>query len=208
MQIQFRKKIDVKANRTTRIIMKTYIRAIFLVLILGLISQYAEAQYQVKHSVFSNGGKVVQNDNYRINRTVGQPETGSVSNANYQHHAGFWYVATRPVVSVMAAPQVAQAVSVRTELKQNYPNPFNPETWIPYQLENDAKVTIEIYGVSSQLVRHLNLGFQQEGGYTSRDKAAYWDGRNEYWETVASGVYFYRFSAGSYTKIRKMIILK
>ena len=205
MQIQ---KIEVKANRTPQIIMKNYIRSIFLMLIIGLISQSAHAQYQVKHSVFGNGGKVVQNDNYRINGTVGQPATGSVSNANYQHHAGFWYVATRPVAPVMAAPQVAQAVSVRTELKQNYPNPFNPETWIPYQLEKDAKVTIEIYAASGQLVRRLNLGFQQEGGYTNRDKAAYWDGRNEYGETVASGVYFYRFSAGSYTKIRKMIILK
>lgn len=33
----------------------------------------------------------------------------------------------------------------RTRLLQNYPDPFNPETWIPYELANDANVTLEIY---------------------------------------------------------------
>ena len=48
----------------------------------------------------------------------------------------------------------------RTVLLQNYPNPFNPETWIPYQLANDALVTLNIYDQSGQIVRILDMGRQ------------------------------------------------
>ena len=95
-----------------------------------------------------------------------------------------------------------------TVLLQSYPNPFNPETWIPYELEKDADVTIELYNVNGQLVRRLDLGLQSRGRYTSREKAAYWDGRNKVGERAASGVYFYVFSAGDYTSTRKIVIVK
>ena len=93
-------------------------------------------------------------------------------------------------------------------LLHNYPNPFNPETWIPYELAKDVDVTIDIYAVNGQLVRRLDLGFQSRGRYTRRDKAAYWDGRNDYGEKTASGVYFYVFTAGEYTQTKKMVIVK
>ena len=95
-----------------------------------------------------------------------------------------------------------------TVLLQNYPNPFNPETWLPYDLEKEAEVSIEIYNISGQLVRTLPLGFQTRGRYQSREKAAYWDGRNQFGERTASGVYFYLMRAGDYYKTRKMAILK
>ena len=95
-----------------------------------------------------------------------------------------------------------------TQLLQNFPNPFNPETWIPYQLEKSADVTLQIYDTSGGVVRTLNLGFQQQGFYMTRAKAAYWDGRNEFGEQVGSGVYFYHLSAGEYAATGKMVILK
>ena len=102
-------------------------------------------------------------------------------------------------------------------LLQNYPNPFNPETWIPYQLSEDSLVSVSIYGTTGQLVRTLSLGFQSAGFYNSRERAAYWDGRNALGERVASGVYFYTLStestrdsvtAGEFAVTRKMLILK
>ena len=78
-----------------------------------------------------------------------------------------------------------------TALLPNYPNPFNPETWIPYQLAKPAEVTLYIYGVKGELVRTLALGHQPAGMYHSKNRAAYWDGRNAQGEKVASGVYFY-----------------
>ena len=95
-----------------------------------------------------------------------------------------------------------------TALLPNYPNPFNPETWIPYQLANPADVTLRIYAVDGTLVRTLFLGHKPIGMYQSRTRAAYWDGRNQIGEPVASGVYFYTFTAGDFTATRKMLIRK
>ena len=95
-----------------------------------------------------------------------------------------------------------------TELLSNYPNPFNPETWIPYRLAEDAKVTLAIYGSSGQVVRTLDVGHRIASAYESRSKAVYWDGRNEFGEPVASGIYFYTLTTGDYSATRRMVILK
>ena len=95
-----------------------------------------------------------------------------------------------------------------TTLLANYPNPFNPETWIPYQLAEAADVTLTIYDIHGRVVRALNLGHQPAGIYKSRARAAYWDGRNAVGEPVASGLYFYTFTAGDFTATRKMLIRK
>ena len=95
-----------------------------------------------------------------------------------------------------------------TALLANYPNPFNPETWIPYQLSEPAEVTLRIYAMSGTLVRTLDLGHQPAGLYHQRSRAAYWDGKNELGESVASGVYFYTLTAGDFTATRKMLIMK
>ena len=96
----------------------------------------------------------------------------------------------------------------KTILGQNFPNPFNPETWIPYQLEQSADVTLQIYNTSGSIVRTLNLGFKQQGFYMTRSTAAYWDGRNNMGEQVASGVYFYSLQTPDFSATRKMLILK
>ena len=95
-----------------------------------------------------------------------------------------------------------------TALLANYPNPFNPETWIPYQLAQPAEVTLRIYAVNGVLVRTLALGHQHAGLYKTQRRAAYWDGRNECGERVASGIYFYTLSAGDFTATRKLLIRK
>ena len=95
-----------------------------------------------------------------------------------------------------------------TILGQNFPNPFNPETWIPYQLEQSADVTLQIYDTSGGIVRTLDLGFKSQGFYMTRSTAAYWDGRNNMGEQVASGVYFYSLQTPDFSATRKMLILK
>ncbi|MYD81382.1 MAG: T9SS type A sorting domain-containing protein [Gammaproteobacteria bacterium] len=95
-----------------------------------------------------------------------------------------------------------------TILLSNYPNPFNPETWIPYQLAKPAAVTVAIYGTDGTLVRTLVLGHQPAGVYRSKSRAAYWDGKNEQGESVASGLYFYTLKAGEFTATRKLLLRK
>ena len=112
-----------------------------------------------------------------------------------------------------AAPSIVRANvesinRVETSLLPNYPNPFNPETWIPFRLAEDADVTLTIYDVGGGVVRTLDIGHSKAGIYESRNKAIYWDGKNDLGENVASGVYFYHLTAGGYSATRRMVILK
>ncbi|MDE0424654.1 MAG: Ig-like domain-containing protein [Candidatus Poribacteria bacterium] len=103
---------------------------------------------------------------------------------------------------------LASARPDETVLLANYPNPFNPETWIPYHLSESADVKINIYDAQGVLVRALTVGHQSAGYYTSRSRAAYWDGRNAFGERVASGIYFYQLQTDEMSPLRKMVILK
>ncbi|MDE0683837.1 MAG: T9SS type A sorting domain-containing protein, partial [Candidatus Poribacteria bacterium] len=112
---------------------------------------------------------------------------------------------------VLASPMLqiaAMETPTETTLLPNYPNPFNPETWIPYRLLSSSDVTVRIYAINGNLVRRLALGHQATGVYQSRSRAAYWDGKNEVGEPVASGVYFYTLTAGEFAATRKMLIRK
>ena len=110
--------------------------------------------------------------------------------------------------AIAAAPPISVSLPENTQLHPNFPNPFNPETWIPYQLSEPAEVTLHIYAVDGRLIRTLTLGHQLAGMYHSKNRAAYWDGRNEVDESVASGLYFYTLTADDFTATRKMLILK
>jgi len=103
---------------------------------------------------------------------------------------------------------LAAFVPEQTTLLSNYPNPFNPETWIPYHLAHPADVTLRIYTANGLLVHTLDVGHQPAGIYQHRSRAAYWDGRNEVGEPVASGVYFYTLTADEFSATRKMLIQK
>ena len=95
-----------------------------------------------------------------------------------------------------------------TLLLANYPNPFNPETWIPYHLADTSDVQITIYNARGTVVRRLDIGHQLAGYYTSRSRAAHWDGRNDIGERITTGIYFYQLQADNVSLLRKMVILK
>jgi hypothetical protein len=101
---------------------------------------------------------------------------------------------------------ISNMETCETKAFQNYPNPFNPETWILYQLAEDMNVAIGIYNVSGKLIRTLDLGHRPAGFYTDRAEDAYWDGRNEVGEQVASGIYCYTIQVEGFSTTRKMII--
>ena len=127
---------------------------------------------------------------------LGPPEVSADSSLTFRRG-----IANLEALLIMLTP-------AETALLPNYPNPFNPETWIPYRLADPADVTLTIYDIKGVIVRQFNLGHQPAGDYTDRAKAAYWDGRNEGGELVASGAYFYQLRAGDYTALRRMVILK
>jgi hypothetical protein len=89
-------------------------------------------------------------------------------------------------------------------LYQNAPNPFNPVTTIRYDLPSASSVTLVIYDVSGRRVRALKRGDMEPAGRRS----VVWDGTSDAGQRVASGVYFYRLEAGTYTHTRRMVLIQ
>lgn len=141
-------------------------------------------------------------DNFRI--TV-KDASGSIVSGPFIHQVEPNHIIDALMILKLS---IGDIVPQTTLLYQNYPNPFNPETWIPYQLAEDAPVTIHIYNSKGQLVRTIALGNKQAGVYLNKDKAAYWDGRDSLGQKVASGVYYYTLKAGKFRATRKMVVLK
>ena len=118
---------------------------------------------------------------------------------------------TVDLVNSLTITKIDGSVTVlpeHTALLPNFPNPFNPDTWIPYQLAQDASIVIRIYNQKGQIVRTIDLGQQPAGSYVVKDRAVYWDGTNSFGEKVSSDVYFYSLQAGNFTATRRMLIVK
>ena len=149
-----------------------------------------------------------QNTKYEIPNTQHEfVDTDVKEDATYTYQVSVHFKTGAELKSDLFTVTVLPVIKA-TRLLQSYPNPFNPETWIPYELKKEAQVTIEIYNVRGQLVRTLELGVLPRGRYISKGKSAHWNGRNEFGERTASGVYFYVMRAGDFVAIRKMVVLK
>ncbi len=88
-------------------------------------------------------------------------------------------------------------------LSQNYPNPFNMATTIEFRLPGTSVVRLEVFNILGQTVRLL-VSEQLAAG----DHLIQWDGLVRGGADAPSGVYFYRLKAGSFTCVRKMVLLK
>jgi hypothetical protein len=81
-------------------------------------------------------------------------------------------------------------------LKQNYPNPFNPSTDITIVLPGASEYKLDIYNVAGQLVESFS-------GYGVNEVTVTWNA-NE----AASGIYFYKATAGQFSATKKMVLVK
>jgi hypothetical protein len=88
-------------------------------------------------------------------------------------------------------------------LAQNYPNPFNPSTKIVFGLREPEFVSLKVFDAAGRLVRVL-----VEADRTAGVHEAFWDGRDDRGAQMSSGLYFCRLKAGSFTSLRKMVLLK
>ncbi len=94
-------------------------------------------------------------------------------------------------------------VSGKFELFPNHPNPFNNETIIQFSVPTRSNVELNIYNIGGQLVRRLASANYPSGVHSVR-----WDGRNNYGQLVASGIYLYELRAGNVHQVRQLILTK
>lgn len=93
---------------------------------------------------------------------------------------------------------MAENLPSQFTLSQNYPNPFNPETRISFALPERCDVKLDVYNIVGQKITTVTEGSFEAGNHTVT-----WDGSSE-----ASGVYFYKLTAGENVQSRKMLLLK
>lgn len=91
-----------------------------------------------------------------------------------------------------------EAQPTRFAVLQNYPNPFNATTEITYQLEANATVKLEIFNLLGEKTETLINESQSAG-----QRSAVWDASD-----FSSGIYFYRLTAGDYSQVRRMTLLR
>jgi len=114
---------------------------------------------------------------------------------------GQFIVTRKTEVTEVGTPVVD--IPQKFELYQNYPNPFNPSTSISFDLPEDAFVTLKIYNIIGQEIKTLVNEFKNAGRYT-----VVWDGKDNTGKIAPSGIYFYRITAGNFSKTLKMVLTK
>jgi hypothetical protein len=90
------------------------------------------------------------------------------------------------------------AVPLETALDQNYPNPFNPETNFAFRIAGGGLVNLIIFDVLGREIATLVNEPKEPGSYSVR-----WDASNS-----PSGVYYFRLTAGTFSEVKKMILLR
>ena len=88
-------------------------------------------------------------------------------------------------------------------LLQNYPNPFNPSTTIEYQIPKAGDVEVNIYNIAGQLIRTIESSFKNAGSYK-----VVWNSRNDFNQSVASGIYIFQVIYNNSFLTKKIILIK
>jgi len=148
--------------------------------------------YQELYTIINNAGLTNISGTWTIKATDGEYTTFAIGDPLF-------------LTIDISAVSVNEGVILPTEfaLHHNYPNPFNPVTTIKYDLPEDVLVTMLIYDIMGRQVNILINEYKQ-AGYRSIQ----WDGRDNYGRLLGTGMYFCQIEAGSYSMVRKMVLLK
>ncbi|MCP4549794.1 MAG: hypothetical protein GY835_25345 [bacterium] len=179
--------------------MRKFSRWIPALVALLLAATPAAAEITMPRSVLGNGAVLTSGDNNHALGTLGQAVVGIVTGSGHIGEIGFWYDYNQ-IVTGVAEPDLPLAFS----LKQNFPNPFNPLTVIGFDLPDPARVHLRVYDLTGRLQCTIIAGVRMEPGRCE----VTWNGRNDAGAKLSSGIYFYRIDAGSFSRTRRMVLLK
>ncbi len=108
-----------------------------------------------------------------------------------------------PVILTIRETDIEEnTINSVSKLFSNFPNPFNPVTTISFNLslENSKNTKLEIFNLRGQKVRHFSI--------LPNQNSIIWNGKDDNGNAVSSGVYFYKLSAGSFSQMKKMVLMK
>lgn len=150
----------------------------------------------IPNSFTPGGGTTIEPRSYTFVDIA--PPTGTVAYRLRQVDLDGTVHYTAEVVTTVVTGVAGAEIPREFALEQNYPNPFNPSTTIRYALPEKSLVQLTLFNALGQDIRRL-VEQQQDAGYY----AVTLDGR-----TLASGLYFYRITAGTYVSTKKLMLIK
>lgn len=168
------------------------------------IAAPASAQYTLDWFTIDGGGAMQATGGpFTMSGTIGQPDAGLLSGANYQLGGGFWRGGGTWAVGVEENVDVSVAAPLAFQIHPAAPNPFVQTTLIGFDLPEPRVVSARVYDVTGRLTRTLVQGSLPAG----RHKRA-WDGTNDSGDRVGTGVYFVVLGAGVDRAKQKIVVLR
>lgn len=147
-------------------------------------------------SVITFAGGTLENAGMSLAFSAGEVVVGNFESPSFQLTGGF---SSGFDLIFTSNEKIDMDVPDRFDLSQNYPNPFNPSTNIRYDLPKAADVKMEVFNTIGAKVAVLVNDRKSAGTYTIRFDASH----------LASGMYFYRFTAdGKVIATQKMLLIK
>jgi WD40 repeat protein len=143
-----------------------------------------------------------------INKVLFSPDGRWLITGSDDGTVMIWEAASATLVEESSADGQDTTLPQETRLLPAFPNPFNLGVSIPFVLEKEGVVRLEIRNLAGQQVRTFDLGYKSAGSYAAPGRALWWDGRSATGEECATGVYLYRLHAGTVSTVRRLVLVK
>ncbi|RPI74255.1 MAG: T9SS C-terminal target domain-containing protein [Ignavibacteriales bacterium] len=156
-------------------------------------TEYEISDHNFKPAAVGGLGQGYQGDN------IGITSSGNILWPVWMDNSsGIYQVWTVPID--ITTLDVKETFNIPDEFKlyQNYPNPFNPATTLTFDINHSSFVSFKVYDVLGNEISNLINEYKGPGEYEVQFNAS----------SLPSGIYFYRLNAGTYSKTRKMALIK
>ncbi|MEO0114596.1 MAG: FlgD immunoglobulin-like domain containing protein [candidate division WOR-3 bacterium] len=156
-------------------------------------------QYHCDWNVFAAGGGFLSSTDFQTKVSAGQTAIGHLTTTDFQAFIGFWQ--PEPQVGIEEPEKMPNRNQLETKLYTPQPNPFAHKTRILFSLKENAFTKLLIYDLTGRVVKTLAYGNMKSGIYTIN-----WHGDDNAGKRLTSGIYFLKFQADDYQKIRKLLL--
>jgi len=161
------------------------------------------AQYRCDWNVFDAGGSFLSSIDFQAKVSVAQTAIGTLTGTNFNSYIGFWQIEPQVGIQEKEPEKMPQLNQLETKLYNAQPNPFANNTRILFSLKNTTQAKLHIFDLSGRIVKTLVNGSMKPGVYSIN-----WRGEDGNGKRLAQGIYFLKFQAEEYRKIRKLLLVR
>ncbi len=175
-----------------------------LALLLGMVDVSPADAFELRRTAFSGGTVESTGGAFLLRGTVGEVGVaGRGTGGSYRLGEGFWPGFFRLLATDAPAQGGGPQIRGENGLAQSFPNPFRNAATVSFSLAQSTPVRLTVFDVTGRRVATLVDGVRAAGRHEIR-----WNGNDDSGLAVASGVFFYRLDAASYSATKRMLRLR